>query len=79
MEVLPNNTLINLRKNKGLSQAVAAKKIGISQSMLAMLEAGYRKGSDETKVMIANYYGESVESIFFNRIITKCDKNGGEK
>ncbi|AXX75108.1 helix-turn-helix transcriptional regulator [Limosilactobacillus reuteri] len=79
MEVLPNNTLINLRKNKGLSQAVAAKKIGISQSMLAMLEAGYRKGSDETKVMIANYYGESVESIFFNRIITKCDKNGGGK
>ena len=67
MEVLPNNTLINLRKNKGLSQAVAAKKIGISQSMLAMLEAGYRKGSDETKVMI------------FNRIITKRDKNGGEK
>lgn len=61
---MPNNTLINLRKNKGLSQAVAAKKIGISQSMLAMLEAGYRKGSDETKVMIANYYGESVESIF---------------
>ncbi|MCC4342836.1 helix-turn-helix domain-containing protein [Lactobacillus reuteri] len=79
MEVLPNNTLINLRKNKGLSQAVAAKKIGISQSMLAMLEAGYRKGSDETKVMIANYYGESVESIFFNRIITKRDKSGGEK
>lgn len=79
MKVLPNNTLINLRKNKGLSQAVAAKKIGISQSMLAMLEAGYRKGSDETKVMIANYYGESVESIFFNRIITKCDKNGGGK
>lgn len=76
---MPNNTLINLRKNKGLSQAVAAKKIGISQSMLAMLEAGYRKGSDETKVMIANYYGESVESIFFNRIITKCDKSGGEK
>ncbi len=76
---MPNNTLINLRKNKGLSQAVAAKKIGISQSMLAMLEAGYRKGSDETKVMIANYYGESVESIFFNRIITKCDKNGGGK
>lgn len=76
---MPNNTLINLRKNKGLSQAVAAKKIGISQSMLAMLEAGYRKGSDETKVMIANYYGESVESIFFNRIITKRDKNGGEK
>lgn len=76
---MPNNTLINLRKNKGLSQAVAAKKIGISQSMLAMLEAGYRKGSDETKVMIANYYGESVESIFFNRIITKRDKSGGEK
>lgn len=76
---MPNNTLINLRKNKGLSQAVAAKKIGISQSMLAMLEAGYRKGSDETKVMIANYYGESVESIFFNRIITNCDKNGGGK
>jgi putative transcriptional regulator len=33
--------------------------------MLAMLEGGYRKGSDDTKIKIANYYDESVETIFF--------------
>lgn len=71
---MSNKTLIKLRKDKGLSQYTAAEEIGISQSMLAMLEAGYRKGSDSTKIMIANYYGKSVESIFFNDEITNCDK-----
>lgn len=70
----PNYKLIRLRKDKGESQATAAKNIGISQSMLAMLEAGDRHGSDATKIAIANYYGASVESIFFSHKITNCDK-----
>lgn len=70
----PNYKLIRLRRDKGESQATAAKNIGISQSMLAMLEAGDRHGSDATKIAIANYYGTSVESIFFGRKITNSDK-----
>ena len=65
MSVTPNKVLLDLRHEKGESQAQAAKNIGISQSMLAMLEAGYRKGSDDTKIKIANYYDESVDTIFF--------------
>ncbi len=65
MFVTPNKTLIELRHKKGESQSQAAKNIGISQSMLAMLEAGYRKGSDETKIKIADYYDEPIGKIFF--------------
>lgn len=60
-----NKKLIMLRKKKGESQAKAAQQIGISQSMLAMLEAGERRGGDDTKVKVAQYYGESVDNIFF--------------
>ncbi|MCW4388750.1 helix-turn-helix transcriptional regulator [Limosilactobacillus oris] len=65
MTVVPNKRLISLRQQKGESQAQAAKGIGISQSMLAMLEAGYRRGGDTTKVKIADYFNTSVDDIFF--------------
>lgn len=65
MTVVPNTRLISLRQQRGESQAQAAKEIGISQSMLAMLEAGYRRGGDNTKVKIANYFNTTVDDIFF--------------
>ena len=65
--------LIELRLRKGLSQAEAAKRIGISQSMLAMIESGERHGSDDTKVKIATFYKKSVGSLFFTKKITKRD------
>ena len=33
--------------------------------MLAMLESGDRRGGDSTKVKVAQYYGASVDDIFF--------------
>ena len=42
--------------------------------MLAMLETGDRRGSDATKIAVANYYGVSVDHIFFGSNITKRDK-----
>lgn len=60
-----NKTLIKLRIDFGLKQADAAKKIGISQSMLSLLERGIISGTDTTKIKVANFYGKSVESIFF--------------
>lgn len=38
--------------------------------MLAMMEGGYRRGSDETKVKLAKFYGESVDSLFLKNFIT---------
>lgn len=68
-----NKMLIKLRIDRGLSQEEAAKKIGISQSMLSSLEKGHRSGSDSTKIKIAKFYKQSVESIFFAGKITNCD------
>lgn len=65
MSIIPNKKLVSLRQKKGKSQAQVAHEIGISQSMLAMLEAGYRKGGDTTKIKIANYYQKSIDEIFF--------------
>ena len=66
--------LIKLRIDRGLNQKQAAQEIGISQSMLSALEQGYRSGSDATKIKIAKFYGQSVESIFFAGKITLRDK-----
>ncbi|CDI58567.1 helix-turn-helix transcriptional regulator [Lactobacillus helveticus] len=68
-----NKKLIKLRIDRGLNQKEAAKKIGISQSMLSSLEQGIRSGSDATKIKIANFYGTSVEYIFFANTIAYRD------
>lgn len=79
--MMMNKTLIKLRIDFGLKQADAAKKIGISQSMLSSLEQGTASGTDATKIKVANFYGKSVESIFFANASTyynkKKDKNEG--
>ena len=74
-----NKKLIKLRIDRGLNQKEAAKEIGISQSMLSSLEQGIRSGSDETKIKIANFYGKSVESIFFANKITYRDNRKKDK
>lgn len=61
-----NKKLIMLRQNRNKSQASAAHEIGISQSMLSSLESGQRKGSDMVKAKVADYYGRSVQYIFFS-------------
>lgn len=61
-----NENLVLARKKKRLSQNEAAKKIGISSGMLAMLETGDRKGSDETKVKVSRFYDMPIDYLFFN-------------
>ena len=55
--------LTDLRGNE--SRARVAKDRGISVSALAMYETGARIPRDEIKKKIAQYYGVSVEAIFF--------------
>lgn len=55
--------LIELRGEK--TQAEVAKNVGISLSALAMYETGNRIPRDEIKIRLANYYGTTVESLFF--------------
>ncbi|EPZ37774.1 hypothetical protein C289_2062 [Anoxybacillus ayderensis] len=57
-------TLIHLRGDR--SREEVAKSIGISVSALQMYENGQRIPKDEIKIKIAQYYGVSIETIFFS-------------
>ena len=55
--------LVKLRGIK--SQEEVARATGISPSALSMYENGERVPRDEIKIRLAEYYGTSVEEIFF--------------
>ena len=55
--------LIELRGNK--SQTEVAKDIGIATSTLGMYETQQRIPIDSIKIAISNYYGKTVQDIFF--------------
>ena len=56
--------LIAMRGEK--TQAEVEKSIGISKSSLAMYETGQRVPRDEIKLALANYYGATIQDIFFS-------------
>lgn len=66
-EILNNEViakkLIKLRGKKSRSEV--AKAIGISVSALSMYENGERIPRDNIKIRLANYYGRTVNFIFF--------------
>lgn len=53
-----------LRAQKQKTQQQVADDLNITKSALAMYERDGRVPRDEVKVRIADYYGESVQSIF---------------
>ncbi len=55
--------LRSLRGQK--SQSDIATAIGITKSSWAMYECGERVPRDEVKIKIANYFGRSVQDIFY--------------
>lgn len=58
----------NLRKLRGnRTQEEVAKALEISISALSMYERGERVPRDEVKLRIADYYGRSVQYIFFKQ------------
>ncbi len=44
-----------------------AKAIGISVSAISMYENGERVPRDDIKIKIANFFGRSVQEIFFDK------------
>lgn len=56
-----------LRNEKKKTQQQAADDLRITKSALAMYEKDNRVPRDEVKVRIAEYYGETVQSLFFSR------------
>ena len=56
--------LIKLRGNR--SQTEVAKALNIATSTIAMYENEQRMPRDNIKILIAQYYGTSVQAIFFD-------------
>lgn len=57
---------LRLRKLRGnKTQKFVAEKIGVKPSTYAMYEIGQRIPSDENKKKIADYFGKSVQYIFY--------------
>ncbi len=56
--------LINLRNKK--SREEVARAVGISVSTLQMYENGQRIPRDNIKIKLANFYGVTVQTIFFD-------------
>lgn len=56
--------LVSLRNGK--SREKIAEEIGISVSTLQMYENAKRVPKDSIKVKLANFYGVTVQSIFFD-------------
>lgn len=54
-----------LRTLKKMTAEDLGKAIGISSSAINMYECGQRVPRDEIKIMIAEYFGVSIESIFY--------------
>lgn len=55
--------LIRLRGDR--TQEEVAKATGIAQESISFYENGKRIPSDEAKIKLAEYYGVTVQSIFF--------------
>lgn len=64
---MKNNRLITLREEKGLTQIQLAQKLGISQSMISLGERGEREFDDPMKVKIADFFGVTVQWLFFDQ------------
>ena len=60
--------LIDARGEK--PQRVVATAVNISVSALGMYESGQRMPRDDIKERLADYYGTTVGSLFFNENVT---------
>lgn len=57
-----------LKKLRGeISQDEIAKQIGITKSAWSMYERGERVPRDKIKIRIANFFGKTVQEIFFGQ------------
>lgn len=60
---LMGQRLRDLRGDKPRNEV--AKAVGISLSALTMYETGQRVPRDQIKVKLADYYGKTVQDLFF--------------
>lgn len=66
---MPNAKEVGIRLSQlrgDISREKLAKDIGVSVSAISMYENGERVPRDAIKIKIAEYFGKSVQEIFFD-------------
>jgi len=59
------NRLKEYRKLRGITAKELAQAVGTSRSNISMIEIGLREANLELAKLIADYFGTSIEAIFF--------------
>ncbi|WP_240373966.1 helix-turn-helix transcriptional regulator [Bacillus piscicola] len=62
---LRNLRLIDLRNKHELTQTELGRLVGLSQSMIAHIEGGTKEPRSKYKVKLAEYFGVTVEWLFY--------------
>ncbi len=57
------NNLKKLRKGKGLTQIALQMQTGIEQALISKFESGERIPPTETLIILADFYGVSIDYI----------------
>lgn len=69
-----DNNLKQLRDARGLKSKFIAEKIGISPNYYSQIENGHRTPQIEHLLKLREIYNISLDEIFFNDKIAKCDE-----
>lgn len=59
--------LVKLRNEKNISQSQVAESLGLTRAAISQYESGQRIPSDEIKIKLSNYYGVTVQELFFTK------------
>ncbi|WP_258359980.1 helix-turn-helix transcriptional regulator [Moorella sulfitireducens] len=63
-----NEKMYQLRRERGLTQKKVALAVGITQSAYAMIERGRRNPRKDTMKKLADFFGLTVDDLFFSNI-----------
>ncbi|WP_064774358.1 MULTISPECIES: helix-turn-helix transcriptional regulator [Moorella] len=61
-----NEKMYQLRRERGLTQKKVAIAVGITQSAYAMIERGQRYPRKDTMKKLADFFGLTVDELFFS-------------
>lgn len=65
---MKNIRITALREELELTQGKLAENVGLSQSMIAHIEAGRKEPSKKYKIEIARFFNVTVEWLFYEQI-----------
>ncbi|MGP4041933.1 helix-turn-helix domain-containing protein [Gracilibacillus sp. D59] len=71
--------LRGLREKNGLKSKFIAEKLGVTPGTYSEIETGKRKPRVEHLLILRNLYHVSLDDLFFNNEIAKCDQKSKQE